>query len=83
VRAQRRTRVRFGRVKLGISDWSDRQRELRTLIFLSDDHRNRNPMSGSSDVLAFWYREGEFPYEGHQERPGLRDTWMDYMCSEV
>jgi len=31
--------MRFGGVRLEISDWSDRQRELRALVFFPDDHR--------------------------------------------
>jgi len=61
------------------ADWSDGQRELRTLILLPDDHRNQEPRSDSSDVSAFRYGETEFSYEGHQERPDLRDTSMDQM----
>jgi hypothetical protein len=64
-------------MKLEIPNWSDRQRELSALVFLPNDHRNWSPTSGSSDVPAFWYGETELPYEGHQERPGLRDTWMN------
>ena len=61
-------------------DWSDRQRELRAPIFLPNDHRNQDRSSGSSggsNVHALRYRETEFPYEGHQERPELRDTSMN------
>ena len=66
-------------VRLEISNWSDRQRELRALIFLSDDHRNQNPTLGSLDVPALRYGEIKFPYQGHQERPDLRDTLVNWM----
>jgi hypothetical protein len=66
-------------MELEISNRSDRQRELRALVFLPDDHRGRGPMSGDSDVPALWYGETEFPYEGHQQRPDLYDTEMNCM----
>jgi hypothetical protein len=64
---------------ISIYNRGDPQRELRALIFLPGDHRNKNPRSGSPDVLALWYGETEFPNEGHQERSDLRDTWMNRM----
>jgi len=69
--------VRFGRVRLNIFDWSNCQWELRALIFLPDDHRNRNHGSGNSNVPALRYGETELSYEGHQEHPDLRDTSMN------
>jgi len=71
--------MRFGGVGSEISNWSDRQRELRTLFFFPDDHRKREPRSDRSDVPAFRYGENEFSYEGHQERPDLRDTSINCM----
>jgi len=71
--------IRFGPVRLEISDWSDRQRELRALVFLPDDRGNQHQSSDSSDVPTLWYRETKFSYEGHQERPELRDTSMNRM----
>jgi len=71
--------IRFGPVRLEISDWSDRQRELGALVFLPDDRGNQHQSSDSSDVPALWYRETKFSYEGHQERPELRDTSMNRM----
>jgi hypothetical protein len=52
-------------MELEISNWGDRQRELRALIFLPNYLRNRSPTSGNSDIPALWYGETEFPYEGH------------------
>ena len=68
--------ARAFRVQLSaISNYrSDDQRKLRTLIFLSDDHRNQDPRAGRSDVLPFRDREAELSDEGHQERLGLRDA---------
>ena len=71
--------LKVRRVRLEISDRSDRQRELRALVFLPDDRRNQHQSSDSSDVPAFRYGETEFSYEGHQERPDLRDTSMNRM----
>ena len=73
--------MRFGGVRLEISNRSDRQRELRALIFLPDDNRNHDPRSGNStsDVPALRYGETELPYEGHQERSDLCDTLMNWM----
>jgi len=65
--------VRFGG-GLEISNWSDHQRELSTLIFLTNDYRDKNPRSECSDVPALRYGETELPYEGHQERLHLRDA---------
>ena len=73
-RDARRYEVRFGGVRLKIFNWSDRQRELRAPVFFPDDHRNQHQGTQSSDVPAFRYGETEFSYEGHQERPNLRDT---------
>ena len=70
------TGARFDGINLEISNWRDRQRELRALIFLPNDNRNFNPKSSNSDVPALRYGETEFPYEGHQERLDLRDTSM-------
>ena len=70
------TGARFDGIILEISNWRDRQRELRALIFLPNDNGNQNPRSGSSDVPALRYGKTEFPYEGHQERLDLRDTSM-------
>jgi len=70
-------------VRLEISNWSDRQRELGALIFLPDDHWNQNPTLGSLDVPAFRYGEIKFPYEGHQERPDLRDTLVNWMSIHI
>jgi len=55
--------IKFGRVRLEISDWSDRQRELRALVFLPDDRGNQHQSSDSSDVSALRYREPKFSYE--------------------
>ena len=71
--------VRSGGVSLKISDWSDRQRELRALVFLPDDRRNQHQSPDSSDPPALRYGEIEFSYKGHQERPELRDTSMNRM----
>ena len=57
-----------GAVRLDIShgaDWNDRQWELRALVFLSDNRRNRNHSSNSPNVPAFRYGETEFSYEGY------------------
>ena len=69
----------FGRVRLEISDWSDRQRELRALVFLPDNRGNQHHNLDCSDVPALRYGETEFSYEGHQERPELRDTSINRM----
>ena len=66
--------IRFGGVRTETSDRSDRQRELRALVFLSDDCRNQHQSPDSSDVPAFRYGETEFSYEGRQERLDLCDT---------
>ena len=75
------TGMGFKGARLDISNWSDHQRELRALIFLPDDHRNKNPRSECSDVPALRYGETELPYEGHQERLHLRNTSMDWMSA--
>ena len=71
--------IRFGRVRLEISNWSDRQRKLRALVLLPDDRGNQHQGSDISDVPALRYREPKFSYEGHQERPELGDTSMNRM----
>ena len=71
--------IRFGRVRLEISDWSDLQRKLRALVFLPDDRGNQHQSSDISDISALRYREPKFSYEGHQERPELGDTSMNQM----
>ena len=72
-------KMRVGGVGSEISNWSDRQRELRTLIFFPNDHRKREARSDRSDVPAFRYGENELSYESHQERPDLRDTSINWM----
>jgi len=61
-------------VRSKISDWGDRQRELRAPVFLPDDRRNQHPSPESSDAPPLRYGETEFSYERHQERPELRNT---------
>ena len=51
-RDAREYEIRFGRERLEISDWSDRQRELRALVFLPDDRGNQHQGSDISDVSA-------------------------------
>ena len=60
--------------KSEISDRSDDQRKLRTLIFLPDDHRDQDPRAGRSHFPPLRYREAEFSDEGHQERLGLHEA---------
>ena len=52
-----RTRVETaflsGQSSEGLSDGSDSQRKLRTLVFLPHDHRDQNPRAGRSDLLPF------------------------------
>ena len=50
-----------------ISDRRNLQRELRTLVFFPKDDGNQNPRPGSTNIPTFWYREVEFPDEGHQK----------------
>ena len=66
-------------MRLEISDWSDRQRELRALVFLPDNRGKQHHNLDRSDVLALRYGETEFSYEGHQKRPDLRDTSINRM----
>ena len=64
-RDAREYEIRFGRARLEVSDWSDRQRELRALVFLPDNRRSQHHSSDSSNVPALRYGEAEFSYEGY------------------
>jgi len=66
-------------VKLDVSNCSDRQRELRALVFFPDNRRDRHHSSDSSYIPALRYGEAEFSDEGHQERPNLRDTSTNWV----
>ena len=76
VRLENTCAIGVSKIRLDIPDRSDCQRELKTLIFLPDDHRNQNPRPGSSDVPAFRYGETEFSDEGHEERLDLCDALL-------
>ena len=78
-RDAREYEIRFGRARLEVSDWSDRQRELGALVFLPDDCGNQHQGSEISDLPALRYREPKLSYQGHQERPELGDTSMNRM----
>jgi len=57
-----------------IPDRRNRQRELGALILLPDDHRNKDPRPGGSDIPTLRYGETELPDEGHQECLDFCDT---------
>jgi len=61
-----------------ISDRSDLQRELRTLVFFPNDDGSQNPGPGSPDIPPFWYGEIEFPDQGHQKRLDLCEAAVGF-----
>lgn len=71
-----RTHTRLRYYMSDISDRSNPQRELGTLIFLPDDDGNQKPRPGGSNVPTFRYGKIEFPDKGHQERLDLCEAAM-------
>lgn len=71
-----RTDARASKVRSDISDRSNLQWELRTLIFFPNDDGNQKPGPGSPNIPPFRYGKIEFPDEGHQERLDLCEAAM-------